>query len=520
MMFFNHNLAAVALLAPLALAQQNVLSDAVKYVKETAQSVFSPSSKPHVFLASIAAFAHFEKIVPIANGLLEAGHPVTWFCGEDFKGVIEATGAKFMPWERSANVSISNVIGKMNQIPPGPEQEIFGFMEVFIKTIPGWHETTQKAFRAFHSDLKTAEQPIILIHESPWAGAAPIRLGAPGINPDEIIALGITPFSSASIDTFPFISGLHPDTSPHAHKIHAEAQAQAYDMNAPMDTAFQGNVASTGATPPDDLRWFDFVGPNSYGLVDSFLQLQVPEFEYPRSDLRPHVHFIGPTGQVGMGHDKPKPAWWDEVTVNKGSKRIIVVTSGSAADAGPENLLLPTFEACKDMQDTLVVAVLPLLDDGTSPEEYLARDFNATLPSNVRLAHFVPFDDLFPHVDLLIAGGGYGTVCQALWHGVPMVLSGRAQEKPHNGALAEWAGVAVDLKSRQPGVERIGEAVGRVLGDGEDGKGIRERAEWFKSRTREFDAVESVRGAVMEAAEKFERRKREASVEGKTKSEL
>jgi UDP:flavonoid glycosyltransferase YjiC (YdhE family) len=70
------------------------------------------------------------------------------------------------------------------------------------------------------------------------------------------------------------------------------------------------------------------------------------------------------------------------------------------------------------------------------------------VPANARVAEFIPFDDLLPHIDVLVSNGGYGGVQQTLGHGVPMVLAGEAADKAEVTARAAWAGVAINLAAR------------------------------------------------------------------------
>src|SRR6201999_238536 len=58
---------------------------------------------------------------------------------------------------------------------------------------------------------------------------------------------------------------------------------------------------------------------------------------------------------------------------------------------------------------------------------------------------YLNFAEVFPHVDVLVALGGYGTVTQALSCGVPMVLAGSSQDKPEIAARVAWTGGGVPV---------------------------------------------------------------------------
>ena len=78
---------------------------------------------------------------------------------------------------------------------------------------------------------------------------------------------------------------------------------------------------------------------------------------------------------------------------------------------------------------------------------------------------FLNFSKVLPHVDVLVALGGYGTVTQALSCGVPMVLAGHGQDKPEIAARVEWTGSGIRLDTDTPSVDALRHAVDQVLSD-------------------------------------------------------
>jgi hypothetical protein len=51
------------------------------------------------------------------------------------------------------------------------------------------------------------------------------------------------------------------------------------------------------------------------------------------------------------------------------------------------------------------------------------------IPSNARIASYLPFEWLLPHVDAVVTNGGYGSVNQALSFGIPIVSAGLTEDK-------------------------------------------------------------------------------------------
>ncbi|MGC2221304.1 MAG: nucleotide disphospho-sugar-binding domain-containing protein [Methylocella sp.] len=52
------------------------------------------------------------------------------------------------------------------------------------------------------------------------------------------------------------------------------------------------------------------------------------------------------------------------------------------------------------------------------------------IPSNARLASYLPFEWVLPKVDVFVTNGGYGSVNQAMSFGIPLVTAGLTKTKP------------------------------------------------------------------------------------------
>lgn len=133
---------------------------------------------------------------------------------------------------------------------------------------------------------------------------------------------------------------------------------------------------------------------------DHLLTLGIPEFEFPRSDLRSNVHWFGAFKKAGAkGDDKKKkpelPSWWDDIAKAKSEGKKIVAVSQGTVEADLEDVLLPTIEALKERDDVLVIATTVLVEPGDVK--------NLVVPGNTRVAKFVPYDLLLPLVSRVIS---------------------------------------------------------------------------------------------------------------------
>jgi UDP:flavonoid glycosyltransferase YjiC (YdhE family) len=181
-----------------------------------------------------------------------------------------------------------------------------------------------------------------------------------------------------------------------------------------------------------------------------YLQPTVTSFEYPRRDLPEQLHFIGPL-LPRTDVSEPLPEWWPEL---EDDRRVVLVTQGTVA-TDPRHLLIPTIEAL-DGEPALVVVTTG------GPVGELLDALPGSVPANVRIEQFVPYAQLMPHVDVLVTNGGYGTVQQALAHGVPIVVAGATEDKPENAARIAWSQTGVRIRSQRPAPRRIREAVRAV----------------------------------------------------------
>jgi len=158
---------------------------------------------------------------------------------------------------------------------------------------------------------------------------------------------------------------------------------------------------------------------------DGVLQMTCRGFEYPRPNAP--LHFIGPT-TISAASEHPLPPWWDDLD---GSRPVVHVTQGTVANDDLGRLVEPTIAALAD-EDVLVVATT--CGGRLSP---------GPLPANVRVADFLPYDELLPRCAAMVGNGGYGGVNHALRYGVPLVVVGASEDKREVAARVTWSGAGI-----------------------------------------------------------------------------
>jgi UDP:flavonoid glycosyltransferase YjiC (YdhE family) len=93
----------------------------------------------------------------------------------------------------------------------------------------------------------------------------------------------------------------------------------------------------------------------------------------------------------------------------------------------------------------------------------IEAQIDSSLNSNVLFAEFLPYDVLLPRLRLLITNGGYGSITQALSHGVPLLCAGQTEDKKDTAARVSWAGAGIDLGTDNPSVDEVRDAARRIL---------------------------------------------------------
>ncbi|MBW4563134.1 MAG: glycosyltransferase [Mojavia pulchra JT2-VF2] len=408
-------------------------------------------------ISTISAVGHVNPALPIARKLVERGHEVWWYTGTGFQSKVEATGARHIPIRKAIDLSSTKTVPeelmeKRNSLK-GLEQFKFDLKKFFIDPGVAQLEELSEILQQFPADVILSDLCFVgasWIHEKggpPWA------------------TLNISGLAISSNNTAPFGLGIAPDTSKIGllRNIFLNWIFQRILLN--NVTLYLDQIRGRVGLPPDYKYFFD-------ATLSPFLYLQgtVPAFEYPRSDLPPQVHFIGPFLPDPPTNFTP-PAWWDDL---KSGKPVIHVTQGTVSTAA-DDLIIPTIQALAD-EDVLVVVTT-----GGEPIDSLKLDL---VPANVRIEPFIPHYHLLPYVDVMVTNGGYNGVQVALANGVPMVAAGQTEEKPEVCARIEWAGVGINLKTKTPTPAQIKNAVNEILAVSE----YRQKAQLLKADISRYDA--------------------------------
>lgn len=421
-------------------------------------------------MASVPIYGHVTPLRQIAADLVNRGDDVTFLTGQLFRESVESTGARFVALPPEADFDLAKFPELYPEYATMEPIERFRFevRNVFVKPLAAQYAGLQALL------AEAGGEPVAVLNDNTFLGAMPVLLGAPGIRPDAVIGLGVTPLALSSIDIAPFGLGLPPDASPEGRERNRQANLAAEGMLAAPQQEAAEVMRNLGATqePP-------FLMSAESLLPDLFLQLSVESLEYPRSDAPTTLRYVGGLPDAPRSEEQSLPAWWPEVAA---AKRVVVVSQGTAANRDFSELIEPTLEALADL-DVMVIATL-------------GRDAQiSSVPANARVAEFIPFADLMPHTDVLVSNGGYGGVQSALRNGVPLVLAGLTEDKAELTARTAWTGAAINLATQRPTPAQVRKAVEQVLAE----PIYKKKAVQLSAEYARHDTLDEISSAIREA---------------------
>ncbi|MGY6741203.1 MAG: nucleotide disphospho-sugar-binding domain-containing protein [Cecembia sp.] len=418
------------------------------------------------------AEGHGFPVLPIAQGLVELGHEVHWLGTEVFQQKVEKTGAIFHPILESVDFQKKGLM-VYEARPALTKKKGMDQIKEYLR----WFFDETEEIQGFYQDFLNRIQPDILIADP--ITFTPLflgeKLGLPTIN------LHVIPPFILSQDTAPFGSGLLPGKSP-LMRLRNRFLNFLVDRVLFKDLTTYGNqVRKRFNLPPYQGFFGDF---NKY--VDRVLIFSVPGFDYERSDMPDNHHFIGPT----LPKPDPnweEPDWWGDL---KKAKKVILVNQGTISN-DIQDLIMPTLIALKDEADTLVMAV-PVKEEIPN------------LPANTRVAPFIPFAHLLPHVDLFVTNGGYGGTNMALGFGIPLVIGGATEDKMEVAQRVTVSGTGIDLKTMKPKPEKLKAAIHEVFTNLK----YKENALRLKKEIESYDSLALVDQAIQELLAKYNKKKK------------
>jgi MGT family glycosyltransferase len=391
-------------------------------------------------VAAPSVDGHLNPILKIAQLLSTRGHEVLVITGENRRTRVERLGLRFASVAPEAGDDVFDLAPILPRLDglTGLRRIYAQVQELYFARMPDLYRALQRVDQEFQADG--------ILCASMFAGTIPYFLNDTANRPT-IVQCCFNPLFANRDDGAPYGPGLPPaETKADAARyktLQLEFKMLIEEtIMAPMDAG----LATLGLAPlpirdMDLLLW----------ASDVFVAFATPAFEYPRSRFVQPVHFVGPLPPVTSHLEDP--IWLPDLD---DGRKVVLVTQGTLANHNLDELIGPTLRALGGEDDLLVVATT-----GGAPLDLLT----GPLPSNARVATYLPFDSVLPKVDVLVTNGGYGTVNMALARGIPCVVAGTSEEKAETAARVAWTGSGINLQTSTPSEAAIQDAVRALLND-------------------------------------------------------
>lgn len=410
-------------------------------------------------LNTYSAAGHVNPMQTLAAELVKRGHEVVWLTGYDSERKVVEVGARFV---RLKALEPFDETMRTEDKPPLTTGQL-------VKAIVENRTVAQAAdFRMVLKDFKAD----CVVNELNVSGAQCLHeLG----EIPTYASLGVFPLWQGGMDLPPPFSGGHPPTTLWERIMNRIKVLWTGLVLLPIFVypTVQAQRKQMGLAP---LPW-SILADQVARSSQLHIHTSCPTMEYFHDDRAyEQVHFVGPfiPPDASGGEFHNAPSWWPDV---QSHPCVIHVTQGTYT-MNPLALILPTLQALGDNKDYLLVVTSPLKDT--------LMEAMKVLPSNVRIASFLPYDLLLPYVKLLVTNGGYGGVKQALINGIPIVCAGQTEDKMDCAARVTWNKAGVDLKTDTPTAQQVAKAVSTVLGDST----YRENAQRLAKELKSYGGVQ------------------------------
>lgn len=366
---------------------------------------------------TLPLMGHAHPIAAVAKQLEVRGHEVTWAGSERFLRPLVGPGARVHPIALRAHRGGQGELGMA-----AVKSRWAGYIVPHARTTL---RGIDQAVEAFRPDAMAVDQHAVagalIAHRRglPWASLAPttMELTRPyrALPKVEAWILGL-------LDGLWTEAGL-PGRPPH------DLRFSPHLLIAFTGTALVGALGAHGTDPHS-------AGPHSAGPNSA------NELPWLRD-----AALVGPAlGPRAADNDFPWQ-WLDP------GRKHVLVTMGTLSMDLAESFYQRMTQALEPLGDRLqAIVVAP---------QYAIPD----PPQHVLVVRQVPMLDLMPRLDAVVSHGGLNTVCEALAHGVPLVIAPIKGDQPINAVQVAAAGAGIRVRFARSRPQALREALLAVLDD-------------------------------------------------------
>lgn len=372
----------------------------------------------------------------VSQSLVDRGHEVVWLTSADNEARVKATGATFVKTRAIATIDA-----------PLIKNNSTGLLDRQFYRLRARVVAQVADYRAILAEFPA---DALLVDVFPHGARALHELGEIPV----YATLGVIPFyTSGAAAPFP-VSGDSPPASWLGLAWNGLQQLINQWILLPLFLAPVINQQRRML----GLKNLPFGEPAEYFTYSPLLHIQAScaalEFsQEPKSEQHTNrVAYVGPLVRSSPNASLQLPTWWETVVSHS---RVVGITQGTLA-MDPTSLIIPSVQALNDDPSLLLIVVSP---HGEDVEAQMGET------DNVRYADWLPYHLLLPRLSLLITNGGYGSITQALSHGVPLLCAGQTEDKKDTAARVAWCGAGIDLKTDNPTEDQVKAAAHQILSD-------------------------------------------------------
>jgi UDP:flavonoid glycosyltransferase YjiC (YdhE family) len=419
-----------------------------------------------ILFASMPADGHFNPLTGIAVGLADRGHDVRWYAGPAYGAKLDRLGMPWFPYRRATEVMASNIaeLFPARAALKGPKLISFDLDKFFVSQVGNHFRDIVEIRQEWPFDAVVCDGA--LYAEQLLAESLKVPVFAVGLSMVVPDGQGPPPFF-----------GLRPARTPVGRLHHAVVRRMlAGAMKA--GTAHYNEILAEHGLPP--IRSDGFPQDPMLRTRRVFLNGSAG-LEFPGYRPLPNAQFVGPLvparGAVRHGAALPE-AVLDPTTT------VVAVSQGTVDNIDPGKLIIPTIQALKETECVVVATTA-----GQQTEALRAR-----FPEpNVVVEDFIDYEDLFPHVDVFVTSGGFGSTLAAFLHGVPVVGAGKREGKNDINARVGHNRLGIDLRSEHPRPAAIRKAVQTLLDD----PGYATRVAELRAQLESHDPLATIEDALL-----------------------
>ena len=334
----------------------------------------------HIAVVSLGAFGHVNPTLSLVTELVNRGVRVTYFSTENFKNIVEPTGAKF--------VAVPSWMAQQSGQQEGGADEDVGATVPFL--------FLNEAGGAIDSILEVLKEdkPDAIVHD--FAGIAGT------IAADALKVPNVMLYTS------------YPSNESYSMAASFESVPATHPLRVAADQIAEGFVKKYGCRKMTVKEIFD--GQGDFNLV------------MMQKRLVPHNESFG-DNFVFTGVQIGKRTAFGSWKAPDNGKPLLYSSLGTAFNNWPEYYPI-LFDAVRDL-DINVFAALGSIDPASLKD----------IPANVEVGQMVPQLDILSQASVFITHAGMGGTGEAIYYGVPMIAIPQMEEQAITARQIEKLGL-------------------------------------------------------------------------------